>query len=235
MRPAPRFLLLLSAPLTASLPVFLSIPAHAAPESGAPSAVMSFVELPAGSETIRQLRKGGFTLYMRHGTTDNTRADRVPSVDLDDCATQRPLTEEGRQMARQVGKAVRSARIPIGEIHISPLCRVKESTAAAFPGRACIVDHKLMYTANLTDAEKAPIIANTRHLLSAPVTPGSNRLIVAHAPNLMDVIGYFPKEGTLVIFKPKTEKIDGEVTAGFDYIASIPPKLWQTLLRAEKP
>jgi hypothetical protein len=81
-----------------------------------------------------------------------------------------------------------------------------------------------MYTANLTDAQKAPIIANTRRLLSTPVTPGSNSMVVAHAPNLMDLIGYFPKEGTLIIFQPKGE-------GRFDYIASIPPPLWSELLR----
>jgi hypothetical protein len=80
-----------------------------------------------------------------------------------------------------------------------------------------------MYVANFTDGEKAPIIANTRRLLSTTVPVGSNRLVLAHAPNLMELMGYFPKEGTLVIFSPRGEK------EGFDYIASIPPALWGNL------
>ena len=194
------------------------------PVASLPPAAARFVEHTASAETIRQLRAGGFALYLRHGYTDNTRADRVPSVDLNDCSTQRPLTEEGRQVAARVGEALRRAKIPIGDIHVSPLCRVRESTLAAFPWQIHVVDRDLMYTANLTAGQKAPIIARTRKLLSSPVAGGRNRLLVAHGPNLMDLIGYFPKEATLVVFRPKGE-------GRFDYVASIPPGLWPELLR----
>lgn len=182
-----------------------------------------FTEIPATRELLSQLRSGGFVLYLRHGTTDNTRPDRFPTVDLNDCRTQRPLTEEGRKLATFVGEAIRKARIPIGEIRVSPLCRAKESADAAFPKLYYTVDKDLMYTANLTSQQKRPILDNTRRLLSASVEAGNNRLIVAHAPNLMDLIAYFPKEGTLVIFRPKNG-------AGFDYIASVPPALWPDLI-----
>lgn len=184
-----------------------------------------FAEVPASAELLAKVRHGGFVLYLRHGYTDNSRPDRVPAVDLNDCNTQRPLTEEGRQLAKRVGEAISKVRLPVSEIRVSPLCRARESAAAAFPGKPVTMDNLLMYTANLTDVQKVPIIANTRSLLSAPTAPGSNRLLVAHAPNLMDLIGYFPKEGTLVIFRPKGER------DGFDYIASIPPALWGALLR----
>ena len=193
-------------------------------KAAAPVAAAKFAEVAATKETLKQLRAGGYALYLRHGYTDNTRPDRMPAVDLNDCATQRPLTEEGRRLATRIGDAMRKAQIPIAEIRISPLCRVKETTAAAFPKQAYAIDMDLMYTANLTDAQKAPIVANTRRLLSAPVARGSNRLVVAHAPNLMDLIGYFPKEGTLVVFRPGGD-------GSFAYIASIPPALWAELLR----
>jgi phosphohistidine phosphatase SixA len=192
--------------------------------AAAPAAAIRFVEIPATRETLEQLRAGGFALYLRHGSTDNTRPDRVPAVDLNDCATQRPLTEAGRKQAASVGEAMRKARIPVSEIRISPLCRVKETAAAALPGQPYTIDGNLVYTANLTSGQKAPIVANTRHLLSKPVDAGSNRLLIAHAPNLMDLIAYFPKEATLVVFRPKGD-------AGFDYVASIPPGLWPELLR----
>jgi len=186
-----------------------------------------FNERPATRETLGQLRQGGFTLYLRHGTTDNSKADRFPAVDLNDCSTQRPLTDEGRALAARVGRGMRAAHMPIKSIFISPLCRVKDTAAAAFPGRKVQVDPMLMYTGNLTDAQKAPIVDHTRRLLAEPVEAGSNRLVIAHAPNLMDLMGYFPKEATLVVLRPKGD-------AGFDYVASIPPDLWADLLPAER-
>ena len=125
-------------------------------------------------------------------------------------------------MAETVGQEIRKARLPIAEIRISPLCRVKDTVAAAFPGRPFTLDNDLMYTANLTDEQKIPILAETRRLLAEPPPAGANRLIIGHAPNLMDLIGYFPKEGTIAIFRPRGG-------AGFDYIASIPPGLWPSL------
>jgi phosphohistidine phosphatase SixA len=200
-------------------------PADAADASAPPLAIKGtqFVEKLATRELLTQLRQGGFALYLRHATTDNSKADRLPSVDLNDCSTQRQLTEQGRVQAARVGQAIRAAHIPIQNIHISPMCRVKDTAAAAFPGRQVQLDLQLMYTGNLTDAQKAPIVANTRRLLAVPVAAGSNRLVIAHGPNLMDLMGYFPKEATLVVFRPKGD-------AGFDYVASIPPDLWTALL-----
>ena len=149
----------------------------------------------------------------------------MPAVDLNDCRTQRPLTKAGRQLMAKVGASMRKARISIGEFRVSPMCRARESAAAAFPKLSPVVDNKLMYVANFTDVEKAPIIANTRTLLSTPVPSGSNRLVLAHAPNLMDLMGYFPKEGTLVVLRPKGEQ------TGFDYVASISPAAWAGLLK----
>ncbi|MCC8998829.1 MAG: histidine phosphatase family protein [Candidatus Contendobacter sp.] len=207
-----------------SLPTIACADAYGLP----PANAAKFVEIPATVGVLNQLRHGGFVLYLRHGFTDNTKPDRASGVDLNDCSTQRPLSLEGHKIGARVGEAVRKAKIPIGEIRISPLCRVKDTVADAFPGLPYMIDSNLMYTANFTDAEKAPIIANTRRLLSAPVVAGSNRLLIAHAPNLMDLIGYFPKEATLVIFRPKGEK------EGFDYIASIPPALWGELLGQDR-
>ena len=182
----------------------------------------SFTMQAATVETIHQLQAGGFVLYMRHGPTDTSKPDMVPQVDLNDCSTQRPLTEAGREVAARVGAAIKKAGIPIGEVLVSPMCRTRETAQAAF-GRY-EVDKYLMYTSNLTKAEKVPRIANTRRLLSAPVAVGTNRVIVAHAPNLMDVIGYFPKpEAIVAVFKPLGDK-------GFEYVASILPEQWSELV-----
>lgn len=184
----------------------------------------TFVEKWATRATVEQVREGGFVIYMRHGSTDSSKPDRFPQVDLSDCSTQRPLTDEGRQVASDVGKAIRRARWPIAEILVSPLCRARESAELAF-GSGFAVHPQLMYSGNMTDPEKLPVVTTTRLLLAKPVASGSNRLIVAHAPNLMDVMGYFPKpEGTVVVFRPHG---DGE----FEYIASIAPKQWAELLK----
>jgi phosphohistidine phosphatase SixA len=184
----------------------------------------SFTEKLATRATIDEVRVGGFVLYMRHGNTDTSRPDRVPQVDLGDCSTQRPLIEEGRRTAAQVGEAIRKARIPVGEIFVSPMCRTKETAQLAF-GAKFSIDNGLMYTSNLTSQEKVATLEATRARLSAPVAAGANRVLVAHAPNLMDIMGYFIKpEATVAIFRPLGEN-------KFEYVASVPPSLWSELLK----
>ncbi len=182
-----------------------------------------FVEKPVTRALFNQLRSGGYVLYMRHGNTDKSHPDRAPQVDLNDCSTQRPLTAEGRELAARIGKYIREAKIPAGEVLSSPLCRAKESAEATF-GRFEI-EMNLMYSSNMTDAEKIPVNKKTRELLSKPVPAITNRFIVAHAPNLMDVMGYFPKiEGTVVVFRPAGDN-------GFEYLGSILPDQWQALMQ----
>lgn len=185
----------------------------------------TFTEVIATREHVVQLRHGGYVLYMRHGATDTRQPDHLPRVDLNDCSTQRPLTDEGRTTSIAVGRALREAHIPIGEILVSPYCRTKESALLAF-GKNYTVVEQLMYSANMTAAEKAPNLLATRRILAAPVPPGSNRVIVAHAPNLADLIDYFiAPEGTIAIFRPKADGGDPE------YVASIPPTRWRDVLK----
>ncbi len=182
----------------------------------------AFEELPASPQLLQQVRQGGFVLYMRHGATDSAQPDQVP-IDLNDCATQRPLHDAGRAEIIEVGNAIRRLGVPIDAIHVSPLCRAVESAQLAY-GYGITVVNELMYTAHLTTAEKLPVVAMTRKLISEPVSEGSNRMIVAHAPNLADLMGYFPTvEGSLIIFRPLG---NGE----FEYLATIHPKDWAELL-----
>ena len=193
----------------------------------AQTAEPAFVEKMATPALLAELRKGGYVLYMRHGTTDNSRADRAPAVDLNDCNTQRVLNDEGRKLSASVGQAIAKAKIPVGEVFHSPMCRARESAELAFPALRGKLQPELnlAYTANLTAEEKKPVLAATRKLVSTPVAPGSNRVLVAHAPNMADLMGYFVKpEGTMVVLRPLGND-------KFEYIASIPPTLWPSLLK----
>lgn len=174
------------------------------------------------TEILQKAQQGGLVIYMRHGATDTNIPDQVP-IDLNDCATQRPLTQAGLDEAKQIGHGFRQLNIPFSKVYSSPLCRAIETAQATFQ-TDITVDENLKYTAALTTAEKQPIIARTFELLSKPVAPGTNRILVAHGPNLVETMKYFPPEGTLVFFKPLGNN-------QFEYLASITPDDWKTLLK----
>jgi phosphohistidine phosphatase SixA len=212
----------LSTLLVACILPFASLAGAATPPATAVPPVPTFVEKPITGELLYEIRKGGFILYMRHGITDNSRPDRVPSVDINDCNTQRPLSDAGRDLMKRVGQSLRDAKIPLGKILVSPMCRTKESAQLAIGDKFEIVE-SLMYSANMTREEKKPRIEALKKLLLVPVAKGGNTLMLAHAPNLDDLIGFFVKpEGTVVVFSQSGPN-------GYMYEASIHPDDWARL------
>ncbi len=182
-----------------------------------------FNEQLADVALIERAKQGGLVIYMRHGATNTDIPDQVP-IDLNNCATQRPLTEAGLAEVSQIGQWIRLIGLPYSKVYASPLCRAKQTAIATF-GEPIQVDIDLQYVAALTTEQKKPIIARTHALLSKPTEVGTNRVIVAHGPNLVETMMYFPPEGTLVFLEP----LDKE---GFRYLGSIPPKHWPALLKA---
>ena len=83
------------------------------------------------AQLIEQLRAGGYVLYLRHTSTDFSQNDsRMTSYE--DCASQRNLTDQGRDEARAIGEHVKRLKIPIGEVLASPFCRTMETARLAF-------------------------------------------------------------------------------------------------------
>src|SRR6266545_1285107 len=110
--------------LRAALALALSTPA---------AALAQQVSAPPlrGPELLAALRAGGYVLYFRHADTDHGQNDeRMTSVE--DCTTQRNLTDRGRAHARAIGEAIRTLGIPIGAVLASPLCRTVETAMLAF-------------------------------------------------------------------------------------------------------
>jgi phosphohistidine phosphatase SixA len=198
----------------------LSLFSHAQPSSE--KVRDQFNEKLADASLIERAKQGGLVIYMRHGATNTDIPDQVP-IDLNNCTTQRPLTEAGLAEVRQIGHWVRQIGLPYAKVYDSPLCRAKQTALAAF-GEPIQVDLNLQYVAALTTEEKKPIIARTLELLAKPTQPGTNRIIVAHGPNLVETMMYFPPEGTLVFIEPLGQD-------GFRYLGSIPPSYWPDLLK----
>ncbi len=95
----------------------------------------------AQTDLVVRLQGGGYNLFFRHAITDGQDPNKVnpPNETLSNCASQRPLNEEGRAQAREIGRRITELGIPIGEVYASPICRCEETARLAF-GRVTTVD-----------------------------------------------------------------------------------------------
>lgn len=163
--------------------------------------------LPAWGQTLtpallQELQEGGYIIYMRHARTDWSQREmemrnRETGVwNANDCATQRNLSEEGREDARRAGAAFRELRIPVATVIASRYCRTRE-TARLFHGEPTPAD-------DLTPGVgKDPSAALLKRLAQAP-RHGGNTLIVAHGTMLARATGLSGSEGEAYVFRPAT-------------------------------
>lgn len=175
-----------------------------------------------GAELVEALKSGGLTLYFRHGGTDRSKLD-AQEVDMGDCATQRNLTDAGRNEMRAIGEAMRSLGLAIDEVLASPYCRTLE-TARLITGRATVSRAVLgmMTTTGGTDYSQLDAI-----LATAPA-PGKLRVIASHGNPLQALAGS-PElsEGEVAVVKG-----DGK---GWKIVARLPAAQWPALSPAGSP
>jgi hypothetical protein len=129
---------------------------------------------------VDALRKGGYTLYFRHTSTDFSKLDGAMK-NYSDCANQRMLADKGRDEARLIGKAISELKIPVGEVLASPYCRTMETATLMF-GRA---------TGNNEIREEAGNnYATLKKLLAKPVAASAgNRMIAGHGTPFRAIAG----------------------------------------------
>lgn len=86
---------------------------------------------PADPGVWTLLAGGGQVILIRHAITAPGVGD-PPDMRLDDCGTQRNLTDEGRRDARRLGEAFRTRDIAVDRVLSSPWCRCLETARLAF-------------------------------------------------------------------------------------------------------
>lgn len=161
------------------------------------------------------LRAGGAVVVLRHAQTVAGIGD-PPGFRLDDCATQRNLSEDGRQQARRIGKAFQAAGVAVGEVLSSRWCRCLDTATEAFgrvmpwPAADSFFDRR---SAGAGDDPAARQTAELRDRVAAH--RGRDTLVVVtHQVNITALTGIVPAMGELVVLKPDRRSAGGFNVAG---------------------
>ncbi|MBY5268307.1 histidine phosphatase family protein [Spiribacter salinus] len=154
----------------------------------------------AQNDPVTALRDDGHVLMLRHAIAPGF--GDPAEFDINDCTTQRNLSEEGRAQAKSIGERLRGAGLSDVAVYTSAWCRCRETAAEM----------------DLTEAEPHPglnsffqdrerrdeIVAELRDLL-AELADGPPAVLVTHQVNIRAITGQGVRSGEGLIVKPDDE------------------------------
>lgn len=175
----------------------------------------------SGERLVEALRDGGYVLFVRHTATTEGGTDDPAKAS--DCSKQRNLTEEGRQQARDIGRAVDELDVPVGRVLASPYCRTMETARLAF-GDDARPEEALLPPPGVDAPGQEQAVAATKELLAEEPEDDTNTVLVGHVSSIEPAAGATPEEGGGVVFRP-----DGD--GGFQIVAEVAPAGWQSLVQ----
>jgi len=162
------------------------------------SLVLACPSLAAADEALWELlRGGGQVLFMRHAITTPGVGDPA-GFRLEDCATQRNLTDAGREDARRVGATFRSRGIPVGRVLSSPWCRCLETARLAFGGSETWTPLSNLFDNRDREAEQLRALRD----IAGRRPSGGNLVLVTHGSVVFPLTAIQPAPAELVVLTP---------------------------------
>jgi broad specificity phosphatase PhoE len=164
---------------------------------------------PASEAAWQALREGGAVALFRHARAPGTGDPQ--GFRLEDCATQRNLSAEGREQARGIGDQFKAQRVPVVRVLSSRWCRSLDTARLAF-GALAEPFPPLDSFFSEREGREAQTRA-VRELVEGWRSEGVLAL-VTHQVNITALTGIFPAEGEVVVLRPKAG-------AGFEIVGRI--------------
>jgi phosphohistidine phosphatase SixA len=92
--------------------------------------INSPIKADLNQNLINELKQGGKLIFIRHAYAPGGGDPK--NFDINDCKTQRNLSNSGRNQAKKIGSFFKDNNILIDEVYSSEWCRCKETASLAF-------------------------------------------------------------------------------------------------------
>ena len=158
----------------------------------------------AAADAWKALWTGGHIALMRHADAPGGFGD-PPGFRVDDCATQRNLSEKGRADAAKIGARLQAEGIAFEKVLSSPWCR-------------CIDTARLLNLGTVeTEATfgNVVVLRDQREVLTAGArarialwSGRGNLLVVTHGANIQALTGISPASGEIVVVKSGSDRAE---------------------------
>jgi phosphohistidine phosphatase SixA len=156
------------------------------------------------ADAWKALRAGGHVALMRHADAPGGVGD-PPGFRVDDCATQRNLSEKGRADAEKIGSRLKGEGIAFEKILSSPWCRCIDTVRLMDLGT--IETEVTFGNVVVLKDQRQTLTAGARALI-AQWTAGGNLLVVSHGANIQALTGVWLASGEIVVVKGGSDRAE---------------------------
>ncbi len=162
------------------------------------------VKADSKNNLIDELQKGGKLIFIRHayapggGDPDN--------FDINDCTTQRNLSDSGRVQSQKIGNFFKENKISIGKVYSSEWCRCKETASIAFKKYETKKFLNSFFSAKFSENRKKQIIDFNKFINIWD--EDQNLIFVTHYVVISEILNYAPSSGEIVISDKSLKVID---------------------------
>ena len=149
------------------------------------------------ADAWKALRAGGHIALMRHADAPGGFGD-PPGFRIDDCATQRNLSEKGRVDAAKIGARLQREGIAFEKILSSPWCRCIDTAKLLNLGT---VETEATFGNVVVLRDQRETLTSGARALIAKWNGPSNLLVVTHGANIAALTTIWPASGEIVVVR----------------------------------
>lgn len=161
--------------------------------------VVAAVGSVAADDPWSALRNGSKVVLIRHGATIGGAGDPA-GFRLEDCATQRNLTDKGIAESKAAGERMRAQKVPVGKVISSQWCRCQDTAKLMALGPVEI--NATFNNAYTFSDRRDELTKGARAVIGAWKGPGA-LIIVTHGANILPLTGFQPAEGEMIVVEPE--------------------------------
>ena len=156
------------------------------------------------NETLDNLKKGGNLIFIRHAYAPG--GGDPNNFNINDCSTQRNLSDSGRAQSEKIGKFFKENKIPISSVLSSEWCRCKETAQIAFENFETKNFLNSFFSEKFSKNRKSQMINLKKYVDNWDKE--KNLVLVTHYVVISEALDYAPSSGEIVIADINFKKID---------------------------
>ena len=153
---------------------------------------------------MNQLKDGGKLIFIRHAYAPGS--GDPANFNLNDCSTQRNLSDQGRNQAKLIGEFFMKNKIEIDKVFSSEWCRCKETAEIAFRNFSTNSFLNSFYSSKYAKNKDKQVRALNDYIKN--FESKKNLILVTHYVLISEILNYSPSSGEIVVSDKNLNIID---------------------------